>query len=485
MLFRRIKEILSGGNAGGHPHPRFGARDADTSLTRDYKRRLAERQNAFWLGILVGCLALLIAMPVTAQDSEAVTVIDAYGEEVVIEDASRIITIGGSITEIVFALGAGDQVVARDDSSLYPPQVSGLQSVGYVRRLSAEPVLSLEPTLIITTEDAGPPEAVEQLRAAGVTFLVVPKADTVEGVIDKVKLIAQALRREAEGERVIAQIEADYAAAQALQAEMTSRPRVMFIYARGVGAMSVAGTNTSADTMIKLAGGENAVTEYEGYRPMTAEAVVASAPDVILLMTRGLESVGGVEGLLAQPGIAQTPAGQNRRIVAMDDLYLLGFSTRIGTAILDLTYLLHEELEPPLLTLLRADGRFNTLLTAVDAAGQTALLSGEGPFTLFAPTDEAFAALPPGMLGGLMRSSISLQAVLSYHIVPGAVLAEDVVALDGQTVQTLYPDGVLSVAVGESGVTLNQSVSVIETDKTAANGVIHVIDGVLMPERPR
>ena len=485
MLFRRIRAMFSGGNAGGHPHPRFGARDADTSLVWDYKRRFAARQNAVWLGILIGCLSLLVVMPVAAQDADPVTVIDAYGEEVVITDASRIITIGGSVTEIVFALGAGESVVARDTSSLYPPAVNDLESVGYVRQLSAEPVLALDPTLIITIEDAGPPEAVEQLRAAGVTFLVVPDADTVEGVIAKVALIAQALGREAEGERIIAQIEADYAAAQALQAEMTSRPRVMFIYARGAGAMSVAGTNTSAATMIELAGGENAVTDYEGYRPMTAEAVVASAPDIILLMTRGLESVGGVDGLLEQPGIAQTPAGQNRRIVAMDDLYLLGFSTRIGTAILDLTYLLHEELEPPLLTLLRADGRFNTLLTAVSAAGQTALLSGEGPFTLFAPTDEAFAALPPGMLDGLMRSSISLQAVLSYHIVPGAVLAEDVVALDGEMVQTLYPDGVLSVTVGDDGVALNQGVRVIETDKVAANGVIHVIDGVLMPERPR
>ncbi len=484
-MLHKIRAWLSVGNVGGHPHSRFGARDVDTSLNRYYKAILPARQNAVWVSLFISCLALLIAMPVAAQDSSAVTVIDAYGEEVVITDTSRIITIGGSVTEIVFALGMGEQVVARDDSSLYPPSVKDLQSVGYVRRLSAEPVLSLDPTLIITTEDAGPAEAVEQLRATGVTFLTVPSADTIEGVIAKVALIAQALQQEAAGERIIAQIEADYASAQALQSELTTRPRVMFIYARGAGAMSVAGTNTSAATMIELAGAENAVTEYEGYQPMTAEAVVTSAPDVILLMTRGLESVGGVDGLLEQPGIAQTPAGQNRRIVAVDDLYLLGFSTRIGTAILDLTYLLHEELNPPLLTVLRADGRFNTLLSAVSAAGQTDLLSGEGPFTLFAPTDEAFAALPAGMMDGLMRSTISLQAVLSYHIVAGLLPAEDVVELSGQTLQTLYPDGVLAVAVGDSGVTLNERINVIEADKVASNGVIHVIDGILMPERPR
>ncbi len=476
---------LFGGDTGGHPHPRLKARGVDTSHLRDYKRRIAARQNAFWLGVLMSCVWLCFIVPVQGQSGEPVTVVDAFGETVTISDSSRIVTVGGPVTEIVFALGAGDRVVARDDSSLYPPEVNALESVGYVRTLSAEPVLATAPTLIIAEPDAGPPEAVEQLRASGVTFLIVPHQDSIEGVIETITTIATALGREAEGAALIEQIEADYAAAQALLETIESRPRVMFIYARGAGAVSVAGTNTSADTMIALAGGENAVTEYEGYKPITAEAVVAAQPDVILLMSRGLDSLGGVDGLLEQPGIAQTPAGENRRVVAMDDLYLLGFSTRTGTAVLDLAYLLHDELEPPLLTLLRADGRFNTLLKAIDAAGQTALLSGDTPYTLFAPTDEAFAALPPGMLDGLMSSTISLQAVLSYHILEGRVLAEDVVALDGQTAQTLYPDGTLQVSVGDAGVMLDDNVMIIETDKIAGNGVIHVIDNVLVPQRPR
>jgi iron complex transport system substrate-binding protein len=451
------------------------------ALFGHYKRLLADRQSALWLGILMACL-LLCVLPVRAQ--EPVVVMDAEGNEITITDTSRVITIGGSVTEIAFALGVGDQIIARDDSSLYPPEVETLDSVGYVRQLSAEPVLALDPTLIITTPDAGPPEAVEQLRASGVTFLVVPHETSLEGVFATIETVAAALSRQDEGAAIIERIQTDFAEAQALLETVESRPRVMFVYARGAGAISVAGTDTSAATMIELAGGENAVTEYEGYRPMTAEAVVTAAPDVILMMTRGLESVGGIDGMLEQPGIAQTPAGENRRIIAMDDLYLLGFSTRTGTAVLDLTTLLHDELSPSLLTLLRADGRFNTLLTAVDAAGQTALLSGDTPYTLFAPTDEAFAALPPGMLGGLMSSTISLQAVLSYHILEGAVLAEDVIALDGQMVQTLYPDGMLAVAVTDTGVTLNETVNVIETDHVAGNGVIHVIDAVLVPQRP-
>lgn len=485
MLFRNTAANLSGGNAGGHPHPRFTARGTDTSLIGDYTRRWSARQNAIWLGILISCLALLIVMPVTAQDTDAVTVIDAYGEEVVITDASRIITVGGSVTEIVFALGAGEQVIARDSSSLYPPEVDELDEIGYIRQLSAEPIVALDPTLIITTPDAGPEEAVEQLQAVGVTFLVVPNEDSIAGVIEKTQTIAQALGREEAGEVIITQLEADYAQAQALLETVESRPRVMFIYARGAGAVSVAGTNTSAETMIALAGGENAVSEYEGYRPITAEAVVASAPDVILLMTRGLDSLDGVAGLLEQPGIAQTPAGENERVIAMDDLYLLGFSTRTGTAVLDLAYLLHEELDAPLTTFLRADGRFNTLLTALEIGGQVDLLTTGGPFTLFAPTDDAFAdSVPSGMLQGLLSSPISVQSTVAYHLLDGVVLAEDVVALDGELVQTLYPDGLLAVAVGDDGVTLNGTVNVIQTDIVGGNGVIHVIDAVLLPQRP-
>jgi len=434
--------------------------------------------------LFLSVLPLVFVVPALAQDEAPPTVINADGEEVVIEDASRIITMGGSVTEIVFALGAGDQVVARDSSSLYPPAVDELEEVGYVRQLSAEPVLSLEPTLIITIPDAGPPEAVEQLEAAGVTLLVVPEADSIDGVTDKIAVIAEALGREEAGAELIETVSTDYAAAQELQTEMTTTPSVMFIYARGAGAVSVAGTDTSAHAMIEMAGAENAVTEFEGFQPITAEAVVTAAPDVILMMTRGLDSLGGVEGLLEQPGIAQTPAGENARVVVMDDLYLLGFSTRTGTAVLDLTYLLHEELEPPLLTLLRKDGRFDTLLTALEAAGQTRLLTGNTPYTLFAPTDEAFDALPEGTLDGLMSSTISLQSVLSYHLVDGAVTASDVAALDGETVPTLYPDGGLAVSAGADGVTLNGGVAVIETDHIAANGVLHVIDGVLVPERP-
>jgi iron complex transport system substrate-binding protein len=262
-------------------------------------------------------------------------------------DTSRIVTLGGSVTEIVYALGAGDQVVGVDASSVYPAAATETPSVGYFRRLPAEGVLSLDPSLILALEGTGPPSVLDQLRSAGVRVELVPDESSVDGARQKIRQIAGLLGREARADTLIQRMEADLAAARALRGEASSAPRVLFIYARGSGTMSVAGTGTSAEAMIELAGAENAITGFEGFKPMSAEAVVGAEPDVLLLLTRGLESIGGVDALLDQPGIGLTPAGENRRIVAMDDLLMLGFGPRLGTAVERLTRKLHPELDAP------------------------------------------------------------------------------------------------------------------------------------------
>lgn len=313
------------------------------------------------VGLLTACTlpvdqALLQATPIAAetpapsadnaqpsQDGVAIELNDADGNLVVVDDLSRIITLGGTVTEIVFALGSGDNVVAVDSSSSYPPQVSDLPQIGYQRRLSAEGVLALDPSLILATTEAGPSEAIQHLRDTGVDVLLLESDDSVEGVAEKIRGFAKALDREAEGESLVVQLEADLDQARAYVQSAESQPRVLFIYARGAGAVSVAGQNTGAHTMIQLAGGENAIEGFEGYRPLTAEAALAAAPDVILMFTSGLQSLGGQDGLLELPGIAQTPAAQNGRIVAMDGLYLLNFGPRMGQAILDLAKQIRED----------------------------------------------------------------------------------------------------------------------------------------------
>lgn len=257
--------------------------------------------------------------------------------------ASRVVSVGGSLTEIVYALGATDALVGTDTSSGYPEAATRLPQVGYQRRLSAEGVLSLNPTLVLATADAGPPAAMEQIRSAGVPVMTVPSARTPDGIKQKIRTVARALGREEKGEELARILDADLLLAKAYLAGANMKPRVLFIYARGQGTMMVSGSGTSAHTMIQLSGAENAVSGYDNYKPLTAEAVVAAEPDVILMLSSGLESLGGVDGLLKAPGVALTPAGKNRRIVAMDGLYLLGFGPRTGKAVLELAREFHSE----------------------------------------------------------------------------------------------------------------------------------------------
>ena len=259
--------------------------------------------------------------------------------------APRIVSIGGPVTEIVYALGAGADVVGVDTSSTYPQAATQLPQVGYQRRLSAEGVLSLQPDVVLATSDAGPPVALEHLKAA-VEVVEIPAVYTVAGAEAKIRLIAQTLGRKDQGEQLVDTLRRDLAAAAAAVRQTRSQPRVLFLYARGLGTLYVSGTGTAADAMIRLAGGVNAVTEYADFKPFTPEAVVAAAPDVLLMLARGLDSLGGVEGLLKLPGIALTEAARQRRIVAMDDLYLSSFGPRLGAAVKDLAIHLHPDLQP-------------------------------------------------------------------------------------------------------------------------------------------
>ncbi|GAA6751886.1 hemin ABC transporter substrate-binding protein [Thermus antranikianii] len=282
------------------------------------------------LAVLAGLFALALAQPFR--------VVDASGQVVEVPSIERVVSLDGITTEILFALGVGDRVVGRDDSSYYPPEVLRLPSVGYQFRLSAEGILSLRPTLVIGREDLRPPQVVEQLRAAGVAVVLVPTEATVEGAKRKIRTVAQAVGRSQRGEELVRSLERDLLALRAFQAQQAPKGRLrgLFLYVRGTRTTFVCGEGSTPVGMMELAGLENAARGIRECKPMTAESVVAARPDVIVVFKKGLDSVGGLNGLLGLPGVAQTPAGQRRRVVAMDDLYLGSFGPRAGKAALDL-----------------------------------------------------------------------------------------------------------------------------------------------------
>ena len=259
------------------------------------------------------------------------------------QPVERIVSLGAGVTEILFALGAGPRVVARDGTSLHPEAASQLPSVGYRNGIGAEGILTLRPTLVIGEEGMAPDHVIQQLQAAGIRLVQVPGEPSVEGVRQQVRAIAAALEVPEAGETLIREMDADLARLQ----DPASRPgaptpSALILYLRGNQATFVCGPESEPGSLLTLAGGTNAARNIRNCTAMTAESVVLARPEVLLVYTRGMASVGGLEGLLALPGVAQTPAGRARRVVVMDDLYLGSFGIRSGRAAVDLRQALLE-----------------------------------------------------------------------------------------------------------------------------------------------
>lgn len=247
--------------------------------------------------------------------------------------AERILALGGTITEIVVALGRESDLVGRDTTSTYPESVQALPDVGYLRALAAEGVLSLTPDLIIADADAGPPPVVEQLKATGIAFVQTAPDNSVDNIAAKIAVIAAALGKDAEGATLIAKVQADLAAVQADAAAVTTpRKRVAFILSAQGGKIMAAGQDTAAELMLGLAGAENALQGFTGYKPVTDEALLAAAPDVILMMDRGGDHAMTNADLFALPALKGSPAAASDAVIRMDGLKLLGFGPRAAQA---------------------------------------------------------------------------------------------------------------------------------------------------------
>ena len=260
---------------------------------------------------------------------------------------NRIISIGGAVTEIVYALGQEDRLAGRDRTSTYPAEATALPDIGYMRALAPEGVLSVSPDLIISVEGAGPPETIDVLRSAKVEMVEIPEHYTRDGIISKIRAVGAALDQDEAADQLASQVgqDIDRAHQAAIEAANGKPQRVLFVLSTQGGKITASGTGTSADGIIRLAGGVNAVSEFESWKEMSPEAVSIAAPDVILMMSRGGDHGAATEELLSMPAIALTPAGQNRRVVRMDGLHLLGFGPRTASAITELSQALQEGTE--------------------------------------------------------------------------------------------------------------------------------------------
>ncbi len=303
--------------------------------------------------VFLGIALASATMAVRADDVK-----DASGRAVVAGNIGRIVSIGGDVTEILYALGMDKRIVGIDTTSTYPLRAAAEKaSVGYMRQLSAEGVLGLNPTLILTVEGAGPKETIAVLEAAHVPLVVARDTFTGEGIIEKVSVIAQATGTAARGRCIIERVRADLGALGRLEKVIGKPKRVMFVLSFVSGRAMVSGRNTAADGIINLAGAVNAVTDYEGYKAINDEAVIAAKPDVILVIERGGPATLTADMVFAHPSFAVTPAGFNRSFVSMDGLYLLGFGPRTARAARDLAGALYPHLKSETLKSDGNDGR--------------------------------------------------------------------------------------------------------------------------------
>lgn len=256
-------------------------------------------------------------------------------------DGRRLVVAGGDLTGIVYALGAGDMLVGADTTSTWPEAAEKLPKFGYLRRLSAEGLLSLRPDLAVLRAEAGPPAVIDQLRAAGLDLAIAPAGDSLDVVREKVAFVGRVLGRETSAALLVEQFAARLEAVEADVAKAQMRPSVLFLISVGRGAPMAGGRDTAADAMIALAGGRNAAAALEGYKPLSTEALAALAPDILLLPDHVAAALGGADAARTSPGLTfPIPP----KVVVMDGLKLLGMGLRAPEAAEELARALHPEL---------------------------------------------------------------------------------------------------------------------------------------------
>jgi len=270
------------------------------------------------------------------------TVVDALGRTVAPGPATRILTLGSDVTEIVHALGAGERIVGVDRGSKYPPSVARKPNVGYRRQLSVEGLVGLRPDLILAAEDSGPAEAVEVLKSLSIPIVFIPEDNSGQGIERKITLIAATLGAEDRGRELAGEVLSSFQTAADLASKIAPERRKKVVFFHGLVRLSAAGAGTSADAIIRYAGGINPMAVVDGYKAASEEKLVEMAPDVILMMSDGK---GGPmpEQVFGNRALSATPAAKTKALIVLDGAYIIGFGPRTADAIRDLAQALYPE----------------------------------------------------------------------------------------------------------------------------------------------
>lgn len=243
------------------------------------------------------------------------------------EGAERIVSLGGTMTEIIYDLGQGDKIVGVDATSIYPESVEKKAQLGFYRNVSAEGVLSLKPDLVIMGESTQSPQLLKQLQGSNVKLVVIPEENSLKGIEEKIAAVGNAIGASKEAKSLVAKYKRDLESAK--EAPGLSKPvRAMFLYARGPNTIMVAGGDTPAHVMMVEAGLENAFASVQGFKPVSAEAMVAANPELVLVQDLGFENV--ENSVWKMPGIELTTAGKGKKVILVRTLPFLGFGPRTG-----------------------------------------------------------------------------------------------------------------------------------------------------------
>lgn len=295
------------------------------------------RLRSWELALAIFAVSTPFVLPAALPDG-ASFVRAAVAQEMQKPDTSRLVSVGGAITEIIYALGEEGKLVGRDSTSLYPEAATKLPDVGYMRQLSPEGVIAINPSAIIAVEGSGPPETLAVLKDANIPFQTVPETYDRDGILLKIRAVGDFLGVPEKAAVLSGQVKADLdaAVADAAKRPESERKRVIFILSTQGGKIMASGTGTAADGIIALSGAVNATGTFQGYKPLADEAIIEAKPDVVLMMTRSGGHAASDDELFGHPALSLTPAAKTRTVIRMDGLHMLGFGPRTASTVREL-----------------------------------------------------------------------------------------------------------------------------------------------------